>query len=832
MKRILLTVLGLSLAVAGLPLQAQTPGAARGPGGAQIPAAGPGEIRGTVVDAETGAPLAAASVAVLSRADGTLVTGAVARADGTFRIEGLRPGAYLLRVSTIGYGPLTTEEVTIAAASPRVSLGSIRLTKAAIAVDGVEVSVERSAVVLAPDRNIYRAREIAPAGGTASEILGNVPSVHVDAEGKVSLRGNENVVVQINGRPAPLRGAQLAAYLQQLPGTMVDRVEVVPNPSARYDPDGMAGIINIVMKQDVDLGISGGLTLSAATADRYNGSGNLGYQRGPLTVTTSYGFNWDQRLTTGTDERARLGAARAPLSFTDQAMSGEAENGGHNLSNNIDFRLNARDLLTSALVVNRRSATDISLTQLSLFDGSRLPTDRYDRSRDAENSGWMVDYALGFRRTWQPQKHELSTELRYNQTGDSDRTDLWRQPIGIGTSAASAARMDGEVNETEASGRQLTAQADYTRTLAARTKLETGYKGYARWMDRDFTVLRDPTGGGSWERSNLSNAFEFDEQVHAAYGVLSHGIGKWELQGGLRTEYAGRDFSLAGADSYGHDYTSLFPSAVIAFNPAQGTQLRGSYSRRIRRPGTWELNPFPVFFDVNTVFVGNPALNPEYTDAIELGVQRSGKLGSVQLSPFYRRTTDIIRFVVNTDDAIDGRNVTSVRFQNLTTGSSWGTDVNGSVRRGPFQGFASFNVFKMVTEGGTAQSAISSDAVSWMGRVNGTVNFSPNTSVQAMYFYRAPMNIEGGRFGAMSMTNLSLRQKVNQRTTLSLRVADPFNTMRFRVDAGNDNLTQLTERSFNSRAVHLTLQYNFGQAPRIRQRAPAPQPEAGPGFPG
>jgi ferric enterobactin receptor len=428
MKRILVPALALSLAAGVAPIQAQAPGQAPGRGAARppIPAAGPGEIRGTIVDAESNAPLSSASVAVLSRADGSLITGAVTRADGTFRVEGLRPGSYTLRVSMLGYGPQSTEEVAVAAASPRVSVGSIRLSKAAIAVEGVEVEVEGSAVVMAPDRNVYRARDVAPAGGTASDVLGNVPSVHVDAEGKVSLRGNENVVVQINGRPAPLRGAQLAGYLQQLPATMIERVEVVPNPSAKYDPEGMAGIINIVMKQDVDLGISGGLMLSAATAERYNGSGNLGYQRGALTVSTSYGFNQDERQIVGINDRARLGALRAPLSYTEQAIAGIADNGGHNLSNNVEYRLNRRDLLSSALVMNRRTSSDISLSAYSELSGDRLLTDRYDRSRDTGTEGWMLDYTLGFKRTWEPQKHELSTEVRFNRTDDTDRTTLWR----------------------------------------------------------------------------------------------------------------------------------------------------------------------------------------------------------------------------------------------------------------------------------------------------------------------------------------------------------------------------------------------------------------------
>ncbi|HEX2077369.1 MAG TPA: TonB-dependent receptor [Longimicrobium sp.] len=819
MKRPLFAALAL-LALSASPTLAQPgqqpPG--QRPPGAQPPAAGPGEIRGSVVDAESSAPVPQASVAVWSTADSALVAGALARPDGSFRIEGLRPGTYYLRVSMIGYGTLTTGQITIAPQAARHNAGSIRLSKSAIVLESLEVTAEAPTATIAPDRNAYRTRDVAPAATTASEVLEAVPSVQVDADGRVSLRGNENVVVQINGRPSPIRGEQLAGYLRQLPANTLDRVEVIPNPSARHDPEGMAGIINIVLKQNVDLGLSGGLTLAASTADRYTASGNLGYQSGPTTLFVSYGFNSDDRAQEGINNRTRLGAGQAPLSFTEQDINGSQGAAGHNLNATLDYRLGERDVLSNALMLNVRGGTDESLSAYTELDGTRILLDAYQRVRDSEQDNRMADYSLAWKRTLEPQRHELSAEVRVNRVDEEDRTLLWRQ------SETGGGLSDAETNDTDARTYQLTAQADYTRSLAERTKLETGYKGTGRWLDRDFTVLRDPSGSGTWVRDELSNALEFDETVNAVYGVLSQGVGRLELQGGLRAEYATRDFSLADSDErFPHDYWSLFPSGLVSYNLSDRTQVKASYSRRIRRPGTQELNPFPVFFDLQNVFMGNPGLNPEYTDAIELGVQHSGQLGSLQFSPFYRRTTDVIRFIINTDDVVAGREVTSVSFKNLDTGSSWGADLNGTLRLGQrFNGLAAFNVFKMVTEGTSGEASLSSDAVTWFARFNGTWNMTPRTSVSAMYFYRAPMEIEGGRFDAFASANVSLRQKLyGDRVNLTLRLSDPFNQQRFRVRAGDDNIIQLTERTFTSRAVHLSLQYNFGRPPRVRQ----PQPD-------
>jgi hypothetical protein len=366
--------------------------------------------------------------------------------------------------------------------------------------------------------------------------------------------------------------------------------------------------------------------------------------------------------------------------------------------------------------------------------------------------------------------------------------------------------------------------------FGAATKLETGYKGNLRWLDRDFAVVTDETGSGAWEPSPLSNGIELDEQVHAAYGVLSRTVGRIELQAGLRAEHAQRDFLLADGQEYPFTYRSLFPSALVSTKIGETGQAKLSYSRRVRRPGTQELNPFPVFMDAQNVFFGNPHLGPEYTDAIELGLQRSGRLGSVQLSPFFRRTTDIIRVDINTADSVMGREVTSISFTNVASSDSWGADLNGQFRISPaLSGLASMNIFKMVTDGGS-ESSLSSDAVVWTARLNATYDVTPATMLQAMYFYRAPMNFERGRFSGMSMMNVVVRQKLRgDALTATLRIADPFDTSRFRVNVGDDNVIQYTDRSFSNRALHLSIQATFGQAPRMRQprREDAPAPQTG-----
>jgi hypothetical protein len=378
--------LTLALLSGTVPAAAQEPD--RPPAAPPRPGA---EVHGRVVDAEAGDPVPGAAVAVWSPADSSIVSGAVARTDGSFRVQGLSPGIYHVVVTSIGYASHRSVDFTVGQDTRPTDLGVIRLARSAVEAEEIQVEIERPAVTLEPDRNTYVAKDIAPAATTASEVLESVPSVVVDTQGQVSLRGSENVAVQINGRPAPVRGEQLAAYLRQLPANSIDRVEVIPTPSAREDPEGMAGIINIVMKQNADLGTNGGVTLGATTTERYNLGANFGHQRGPLNLLTTYGYHNDERDISGINDRTHLDELGASLSFTEQDVTETTERDGHNLSTTLDYQLGERDVLTNSLVANIRSSTDEGFNAYTELDASHSVTDRYARPREDEENTVLLD---------------------------------------------------------------------------------------------------------------------------------------------------------------------------------------------------------------------------------------------------------------------------------------------------------------------------------------------------------------------------------------------------------------------------------------------------------
>lgn len=817
MKRSIVAVFGLMLAGSNAA-QAQNPGP-------QVPQAA-GEVRGSIIENESKLPLPSAAVAVRSKRDSSLVSGAMAGPDGKFVVAGLRPGAYYVRVTKIGFGPRTVDFV-IAPDAPRQALAPITLGKVAVNLATQEIVAEQAAMTVEADRNAYSAKQVAPSAANASEVLDAVPSVQVDHEGKVSLRGNENVAVQINGRVSPMRGAQLGQFLKTLPSGVVDKIEVIPNPSAKYDPEGMAGIINIVLKENVDLGLSGGFNVAGATAGRYNTNGNLGYQAGPLTSFFSYGFNSDERDILGFNDRERLNSTGPAVRFTNQDIAGMQANRGHNFTGTADYKPNKRDVITNSVIFNRRSGSDNSTTGYTELNSSNALMAEYDRIRGTNNVSQMIDYTLAWKRTLEARKHEVSTELRLNRNALDDNTSQFMVPLN------STGQVERELNNTDATTRTLNAQLDYLKVLKPGRKLETGFKGTARLLDRDYLVTKDLLGNNQWAVSNLSNDFEFTENVNAAYAVVTQTKAKFDMQGGLRAEYASRDFALSKSnENFPYSYTSLFPSANVSYRKSDVLNYKASYSRRIRRPGTEELNPFPNFFDPQNALVGNPNLSPEYTDAFELGLTKSGDVYTFQLQPFYRRTNNIIRVDINTEGSLDGRPVTLVSFQNLKTANSWGTDATTQLRFGKkLNGLVGTNVFKMVTDGGS-ESALGSDAIAFSTRLNGNMTITDGLTMSANYFYQAPMKIEKGRFAASQRTFISFRQKVyGEKGAIMLRFVDPFNTIGMHIKTGNETVLQSTKRTFGVRGTFLSFNYNFGQQPRIRQPQPQDAPPPSSGFP-
>ena len=778
-----------------------------------------GSVGGIVVDGATGEPMEAATIAVWSGADSSLVTGAITDAKGAFAIEGLRRGRYYIEASFIGYRPLRIADVAVTPAAPRVDLGTIRLEPDNTFLDEVEVTAERAFVEVGIDRTVYNTKDQpVTAGGSASDVLRNIPSVEVDIDGNVSLRGNQNVAILINGRPSPMTGEALTSFLQGLPSEMVERVEVIPNPSARYDPDGMSGILNIVLRQQADIGLGGNLTANGGTQSSFGASGNLNYGKGPWGIFTSYSLRGGNRDSEG--DTFRENRFMDPLTYLDQEEIGERTMLSNTFNTTVDYRLSRQNTVSLSAMLSQRGGTNDGLTAYRTLDAGQDLTERLQRSTTSERSDFNMDYRLSFKRVLEAQRHELSAELRYEGEWEDDRGDYTQQLLTAAGAPAGPAEL--ETSDVSEQNNEATFQIDYIRPLAG-GRLETGLKSELRLMNSEAYLEDFDHERGTWVPDvGQNNAFDYDQQIHAAYGIYAREAGRLGVQVGVRLEQALNTFDLkTTGEAYDNNYFSAFPSAFLTYklqeSEAGSRSVKLSYSKRINRPNEWQLNPFGDFQDPLFRRVGNPYLNPEYTHSFEASLTQFTQGASLTLTPYFRRTVDVVRWY--TEVTPDGVSVTT--FRNLDESDSWGAEAIGTLRLGQrLNAFASFNAYRVVTDGSNVSSDYSNDAFGWAARGNATINLTPDLDLQLSYFYRAPMNVEGGRMGAMSRGDIGVRQKLwGERASLSLRLSDPFNTMVMRGWREDDRFYQQMRRDWNARQLNLTFTYNFGQQQRRPNRS-------------
>jgi outer membrane receptor protein involved in Fe transport len=818
----------LNLAVATLflatPLHAQlTPSTSRPDG----------EIRGRLVASGAGQPITSGSVGVRRDGDTVFTAGAEPSDDGTFRVEGLRPGRYTIRVRALGYSPLVRSGIVVSMDHPVVDLGTVSLSTVATQLAAQEVTAERADVVLAPDRNVYSTKNMtAASGGTAIDVLRNVPSVEVDASNTVSLRGNQNVVVQINGRPSPLKGDQLGNFLAQLPASMVKNVEVSTNPSAKNDPEGTAGIINIVLNQEADLGLSGGVNAATSTTGQVNFSGNVGRQSGPLTLFLSYGlFHNDQQMDGRMDQ---TNLAFPTPAFVRSSIDGSSKPLWQNGTFRSEYRFTKIDALSFDAMLSGGQYAAANASYFSDLDTSGEIIGLFDEFTNVHSRNINQDYDLGFRHDGAPKSRTFSADLRMTRSHQSSDNNMYGT-VNEGDASTGAVVMPAEHDRTINGAPSWTLKSDYSQPFGSGSKLDAGFKEIVRHNTDDFTAAYlDSTSGQYVPAPSRASAFDYREQIGAGYAMLSQQIGKVQAQGGLRLEQAFTRFVLPDSQPngvrYDNRYASAFPSGILSYNFTPMRQLKLSYSRRISRPNPFQLSPVEYHQDARNVFHGNPSLRPEYTDAIELGFQDSRSWGTIQLTPYLRHTAHAVRFIRTVDSA----GVTLGTFDNVASSLQTGTDLNLTYHGGPLTVFTGGSVYRYQSDAGNLAGGNFSTRTSvWSTRLNATWKLSSVLDASLSGNYRSAMGTEGGSVKAFVFSNVGLRYKLwHDKGGLTLRVTDPFGLMNWGSVTANPEVIQSTVRDFGVRGIYLSFSRSFGQALKLRPKPDAePQPMTQPAMP-
>ncbi|GAB2577144.1 TonB-dependent receptor [Spirosoma areae] len=763
-------------------------------------------IRGTFVDDEN-KPVPFASVALYQVSGATLVTGVVSDEAGKFELQS-KPGHYYLKISAVSYQEKTMPAFQVA--DQDVPLGILALKSSVKKLDEVVVVGEKSQMELTLDKRVFNVgKDLANAGGTASDILKNIPSVAVDGEGNVSLRGSNSVRILIDGKPSGLVSLKGGSGLQQLQGSMVERVEVITNPSARYEAEGMGGIINIVLKKERKEGFNGSFDVITGYPANFGASANVNYRRKNLNFFVNYTASF--RNTPGRNSLYQE-VYRNDSTFTSRQNSmNQLKGQNNNARAGIDYFFSPKSILTASytwrLSKGKRFA---DIQYLDYQPNTNALQSTTLRTQDETESEPNAEYTLSYKKTFAREGHELTADVRYLDNWEkSDQLFTQKTVLANGGPSGIPNLLQRAINdETE---KQILVQVDYVQPFRKDGKLEGGLRSSSRNMTNDYSVTQQNSDGSSFPLPNLTNDFLYEEKINALYGIASNKIRKFSYQMGLRAEWTDVTTTLKQtAEVNPRHYANLFPSVHATYDLPRQHALQVSYSRRVRRPQYNDLSPFMTFSDSRNFFSGNPDLNPEFTDAFEIGHIKYVEKGSFSSSVYYRYTTGkIIRI-----RRVDERGNSNTRPENLATENSYGAEFAGSYAAYKWWKLdGSVNVFRAITNGGNLDASYQSDTYSWFTRLTSRFTFWKGTELQGRGNYEAPQKTPQGTRQAIATLDLSMSKDVlNNNGTLVLNVIDVFNSRRFRSITEGANFYTETNGQGRLRQINLTFNYRLHQA--------------------
>jgi ferric enterobactin receptor len=763
-------------------------------------------VRGTLVD-EQQKPLPYVSVAFFQGAESAFVTGATSDEAGKFEIQ-VKPGQYLLKTSFLSY--LETVVPNIQVEGQDVQVGVLVLKADTKMLKEVEIQGEKSQFELSLDKKIFNVgKDLANAGGTAVDILNNVPSVSVDAEGNVSLRGSGNVRILIDGKPSGLVSFKGGGGLQQLQGSIIDKVEVITNPSARYEAEGMGGIINIVLKKERKEGINGSFDLISGYPSNFGAAANVNYRRKNLNFFVNYTASY--RNAPGRSTLYQEVYRNDSTFITRQRSTSQLEGMYNNARAGIDYFFNDNNILTGSYTYRiSKGKRFMDIEYLDYLNHTRNLQSITNRTQDETEIEPNSEYALTYKRNFAREGHELTVDLRYlDNWEDSDQFfgETVFQPDGKPSGIPFLLQRSLN-DETE---KQLLFHLDYVQPFGVDGKFEAGIRSSSRDMTNNFTVTEQTENGGWRALPGLTNDFLYEENIHALYGILGNKTQKLAYQMGVRAEWTGVTTTLRQTNEVNpRTYYNLFPSVHVTYDMPQQNALQLSFSRRVRRPQYNDLSPFMTFSDRRNFFSGNPDLDPEFTSSFEVGHIKYVDKGTLSSSLYYRHTPGKIIRVRRVDEF----GFSNTRPENMAIENSFGAEFAGSYALYPWWKMdGSFTFFRAITDGTNLESSFQSDTYSWMVRKTSRITLWKGTDFQARGSYEAPQLMPQGKRKSIAALDLAMsRDILNNNGTLTLNVLDVFNSRRFRtVFEGEGFFTEAMTQG-RLRQVNLTLNYRLRQA--------------------
>jgi outer membrane receptor protein involved in Fe transport len=772
-----------------------------------------GTVTGLVTDQSTHAPLDNASVVLRGRADSTQVAGTTTDKDGGFAFTQVPAGAYFLECSLIGHVSFRSAVFQLSEASSRMALRTISLKPSALVLDEVVISSERSLFHHDIDRKVYNVdHDLMAKSSTASDLLQKIPSVQVDLDGNVSLRGSPDVMILVNGKKSPLMGNSRADVLQQLPAAGIEKIEVITNPSARFTPEGTSGIINIVMKRNTGTGVSGDATGHVGASERHNENLTLGCHPGKFDLFGSYSHRDDLRHRTGSDARvlAGSGSANTYREGDQVAMRPHVHMGTVALN----YHATPKDELDlSADYFRRRPSRDAISTIVSEGSGGTILTD-HDRLQTGHELERETGVTAAFQHDFAKEDHQLRVEANVSDAPQSEAAHFvehWRAP----TQPDPASEI--LLQQSEKQG-HLT--VDYSDPLHEDSKLEAGYALELHRQDiRSDADSLDVVQQLFLPDPAKTYRFKLDQAIQGAYATYDRALGKFSLLGGLRAEYTTVTSALVtGGTGFTDRYMGLYPTLHVNYKANVRGEVRLSYSHRIRRPESDDLNPFPEFTDPYNMEAGNPRLRPESIHSLELGYRLRGEHFSFVPSIYYRyKTNGFTRVTKAVTDSTFLRTMA-----NLASDRSAGLEPVLTLTGGRvLQANLNTNLFYEQIDASNLGYSGMRSVTSWSGNGNVSVTPWPATMFELSATYRSARLTPQGDARPSFGLNVGARQNLYaDRITLTLAISDLLKTQRQETELDVAGIRQHVLTRRDSRIVYAGLTYHYGRPEKKEKDKP------------
>jgi outer membrane receptor protein involved in Fe transport len=763
------------------------------------------QVKGRVIDAQSGNPLPYATISLYQLPDSLLVDGAISEEDGQFRMNP-KPGSYFAKVESLGFEHFFIGDFEVKKAP--LDFGNIRLKTAAEQLEEVVVQAEKSSMQMSLDKRVFNVgKDLANAGGNAAELLSNIPSVQVDVEGSVSLRGSANVRILIDGKPSGLVSVNGSGGLQQLQGSLIERVEIITNPSARYEAEGVGGIINIILKKEKRNGFNGSVDLITGYPSNNGLAVNVNYRHDKLNFFVNYGIT--RRTSPGDGSIYQRNFPGNTLFGYRQTRESNQIVFAQNARAGLDFYLNPKNTLTAEYSLRRTDGDRTVDMTFRDFAGTESNIVNIFTRRQAEfEREPYSEYSLTYKKTFDKKGQEFVAEARvldYWEESDQNYTEKF-----YNTNFEPSGEPDRlQYSYNYESERQYLLQADYVQPIGKEGKVEGGIRSTMRDMDNDF-LLQEQLNG-IWETlPGFDDRFLYLENIHAAYGIYGNKKGNFGYQVGLRAELTGISTELVESKQLNErDYSNLFPSAHLTYELPKENAMQVSYSRRIRRPRYNDLSPFITYSDERNFWSGNPDLNPEFTDAYELGHIKYFEQGNLSSSIYYRHTKGKIERIRR----VDNEGIAATRPENLSTEDAFGLEFTSAYNPAKWWKLdGNFNFFRSITNGGNLNADFQADTYSWFARLTSRFSFWKNTDLQLRGQYEAKQQTTQGYRKPMAFLDIALSKDIlKNNATITLNVSDVFNSRRHRHITEGATFYTYNDGQWRRRQVNLTFSYRLHQ---------------------